>query len=167
MKLDLSRHAPPGINLGSEKTAFFWGLGLSTCWSFSFLVSFSNAYSNLFEPKSFGSSETVLRDGAIMENFRKLLGSSLLGFAILAVVMLALVIYHYAYHRQGSKSIYLMRRLPKRFELHRRCWTLPIVSVLICAAAAFILLCIYYWIYMAITPDVCLMPGQWDMIWRL
>lgn len=164
MKIDLSRYAPPGINLNPEKNVFLWGLAGAACWSLSFLFRLYEKRDALFQRIG---NENVLRAGAVMPDYTEVLGSALIGFAVLALAMLAFLVYHYAYHRQGSKCIYLMRRLPDRRELHRRCLTIPLVSVLLCALAAFILLCVYYWIYIAVTPDVCLVPGQWQKIWRL
>ena len=164
MKIDLSRHAPPGLNLSMEKNTFLWGGAAAICWSFSCLFRLADEHRDLYKHVR---GERVLQEGAIMTDFYIILGSSLLGFAVLALVMLAFAVYHYAYHRQGSKSIYLMRRLPNGWELHRRCLTIPIVSAVFCMVAAFILLCVYYWIYVAVTPKGCLTPGQWQKIWRL
>ena len=83
-----------------------------------------------------------------------------------SLCLVLLAAYHYAYHRQGSKSIYLMRRLPSKLELHRRCLTLPIAGILIALLTAFLLLLIYYAVYMNVTPAECLMPGQWQKLWR-
>jgi uncharacterized membrane protein YqhA len=89
------------------------------------------------------------------------------GFLILALCMLALIVYHYAYHYQGSKSIYLMKRLPNRWEMHRRCITLPLLAALICLIAAIAFLLIYFGIYMVFTPKECLTLGQWQKIWSV
>lgn len=35
---------------------------------------------------------------------------------------------YYASHTQGSMAVYTMRRLPDKWEYHRRCWTQPILS---------------------------------------
>lgn len=70
----------------------------------------------------------VLRPGAVMEDFAQLLDWMLLGFAVTAVCMAALAVWHYASHFQGSRSIYTMRRLPQRWELARRCLTLPLLG---------------------------------------
>ena len=102
-----------------------------------------------------------------MPDFVTLLGHYLIGFLLVALCMLAIVAYHYLYHRQGSKSIYTMRRLPDGMVLHRRCWTLPVLMALASLLAAFVLLMIYYAIYMFVTPDACLTPGQWQKLWSV
>lgn len=160
----LSRYAPLGMNMSPQKNTLIWGGLAALCWSFYYFVKLHNAWKSLYRVR-YGVYE--LREGAVMQDFVEILGPAFLGFAVLALAMLAFAVYHYAYHSQGSKSIYLMRRLPNRWELHRRCLTIPLVSVILCGLLVFILLCIYYWAYILVTPEVCLTPGQWQKIWRL
>lgn len=163
-KLDFSRYAPLGMNLTAFKNILIWGGIAAVFWSFTFVAKLMDSFSSLFRTIR---GNKVLRDGAIMPDFAELMKFALIGFLVIAVVMVVFIVYNYAYHRQGSKSIYLMRRLPNRLELHKRCIALPAAAVLLCIVAAFIMLCIYYWIYMAITPEECLTPGQWQKIWRI
>lgn len=164
MKINLEKYAPAGINLKRERRFFTTGMICSLLFSTAFLLRYSSAYSALYD---WVGVKRVLRPGSIMEDFNVLLDSALIGFFVLALCMLALIIYHYIYHRQGSKSIYLMKRLPNPWELHRRCLTLPLLAALLCLAAAAALLFIYYGVYMAFTPKECLMPGQWQKIWSV
>ncbi len=164
MKLDLSRCAPPGLDLRPEKGAFGGGMAFSALFSLSFLTRFSDELERLYWRNGM---ERTLRPDAVMPDFVQVLGGALIGFAVLALCMAAFVAVHYACHHQGSKSIYLMRRLPNRWERHRRCWTLPLLGIAACLLAAFVLLLIYYAIYMLATPEVCLTPGQWRKIWSV
>lgn len=163
-KFDIARYAPPGISLAPMEQTFMWGGIAALVWSFGFFIRLMEARSDLFRHMR---NQLILKDGALMPDYAELLGHALTGFAVLALVMAAFAVYNYAYHRQGSKSIYLMRRLPNGWELHRRCLAIPAVTVLICLLAAFILLCLYYLIYLLVTPDVCLVPGQWQKLWRV
>lgn len=61
------------------------------------------------------------------------------GFVLVAVLAVFMVIYRYYYHYQSSKSIYLMKRLPKRSELYVRCLS---GSVIISAIGILFLICI-------------------------
>ena len=165
MKIDLSRHAPPGMELKEEKTLFTVGMSLSVIFSvFYFGSRYSSALSDLYWRN--GSIRT-LKDGAIMIDFVEILGKGLLGFLIVSALMIAAAVMHYVYHFHESKSIYTMRRLPSRWELHRRCLTLPLVAIAIYLIMAFAILLILYTAYMKITPDVCLTPGQWQKIWSV
>lgn len=150
---DLSRYAPVGMKLHMEKT--IWGLCLIASWIYSglFLVRFADACGELYE---YNGVKQVLMEGARMERFGTLLGNGLNGFAITAMVMMLFSIYHYLYHFQDSKSIYLMRRLPNRWELSRRCLTLPVAAAVLSLAAAVLLLGFYFGIYLVFTPKGCL-----------
>ncbi|MDO4482039.1 MAG: hypothetical protein Q4C14_04845 [Bacillota bacterium] len=164
MKPDLSRYAPPGINIKSEINFFTGLLSCVSVFSFAyFLNRYLSCRSSLFVQSL--NTKTVF-PGAQIENFRYVLGTSLYVFAAAAVCMLFLIIIHYSYHYKDSRSIYLMKRLPNPGELHRRCLTLPILAALICLAAGFIALVIYYAIYMNFTPGQCIPPNQWQKIWR-
>jgi hypothetical protein len=164
MKHKLSRHAPQGINIHSEVKYYITGLICAFFYSLLFLIRYGNALSNLYRWKG---NERVLLTDAIMDDFVIILDTALMGFVIVALASLILVIYHYVYHHQGSKSIYLMKRLPNRWELHRRCLTLPLMGALLCLLAALILLLAYYGIYIACTPKECLSPGQWQKLWSV
>lgn len=163
MKPDISRYAPPGLNLAPERNFFLTGLVCALLYSLGFFGRLTRAVNALYETRR---GVRVLLEGAVMEDFAAVLGGALAGFLVLALCMLAFLIYHYTYHRQGSRSIYLMRRLPSRWELHRRCLTLPVLAALLCLLAAFLLLVIYYAIYRSATPEACLSGGQWRKLWR-
>ncbi len=162
---NLEKHAPAGINLQMEQGIFKAGMIFSFLFSLIFFLRYNSAYSVI---RDWRKSNRVLQPGSIIfEDFNVILGSSLIGFLLLALCMLALIVYHYIYHWQGSKSIYLMKRLPNRWELHRRCLTLPVLAALLCLLAAGALLLIYYGFYMVLTPEEVLTPGQWQKIWSV
>ena len=162
-KPDLSRYAPLGINVRSEWQGYVAGLAVAVVYSMIYLLRYFNARENLYEWTLKGRE---LVEGAMMPDFAELMDGTLLVFLAIALTMMGLVIYHYIYHRLDTKSYYVMRRLPSRWELHLRCLTLPMIGLLICGAAALIMIIIYYWIYMGCTPEECLMPGQWGRFWR-
>lgn len=162
-KPDLSRHAPLGVNVSSEWHGYVAGLVVAVCYSMIFLIRYFNARANLYEWTLKGEQ---LIEGAIMPDFAELMDGMLLVFAAIALTMAGLAVYHYIYHYQDTKSIYVMRRLPSRWELHRRCLTLPVVGLLLCGAAVMLLILLYFWIYMGCTPEECLVPGQWGRFWR-
>lgn len=164
MKLDLSRYAPPGHSLRTERNVLLYGLVFSAVISLNFFLRFSDALGWLYRGN--GSSRTLV-PGAVMPDFVVLLDRSLIGFFVLAACMAAFAIDHYLYHRRESKSIYLMRRLPDRWELYRRCLTLPLLAAAACLLAALLVLLLYLAIYLTVTPDVCLTPGQWRKIWSV
>lgn len=169
MKPDfIKRNSPPGMSMKQEICFLLIGLGASFLYSLVFFAQFARARESLYEVIG---GKRVLKDGAIMEDFADLIGdtpidSVFLGFFFVAICMLGYIIYHYAYYRQGSKSIYLMKRLPKRSEIHRRALTLPFLAMLSCIVIAFAVMMIYFAFYMLATPEACLAPNQWQKIWR-
>lgn len=160
----LVRYLPVGMNASVFLKELFGGLGMAAFFSLSFLVGYANKLGDLYLRT--GTGERVLREGAVMVDFAQLIQRDLIGFFIPAAMMIAAAVQHYHFHLEGSRSIYLMRRLPDRFELHRRCLTLPALGLLLTAAAAMATLLIYFALYMLTTPDRCIAPGQWGRIWR-
>ena len=163
MKPDLSRRVPPGFPLGSEFKSYVFCLVFAVLYSFSFLIRFFGARGDLYYSDHTGRH---LWPGAIMPDFAALFDGALAGVAFAVLCAAGFAVYHYLYHRQGSKSIYLMRRLPDRTVLHRRCLTLPLYFAAVCAVLAALLLVLYFVLYMLATPAQCLTPDQWQKIWR-
>ena len=150
------KYTPPGIEVRRQLTICLTGISGAFGWSWSFLVKYLTARSDLFERTMTG---LVIRDGARMRSFWQLVHEdmdSLDGFLVFYLVMLGLIVYHYLYYYQGSKSIYLMRRLPDRWEMHRRNVTLPLVGIVLGVLTEMIVLLLYYGIYVMYTPPQCL-----------
>ncbi len=165
-RLDLSPWAPPGLNLKPELRLFTIGLEGGVLYACGFLYRCGEARLDLYTRLN-GTITSTLIPGAVMPDFSYLLGHYWAGLGVLALCMLGLMAYHYLYHRQGSKSIYLMRRLPSRWELHRRCLTLPLLAMALCLLTAFLLLLLFYGIYLFLTPPECLTPHQWQKVWSV
>jgi len=163
MKEWLERSVPVGIDYRTELRWVGNGLLAGFIYSLSFFSRYLHEYNMLFTVEG---TEKILDDGAVMPVFMTIMNTRMVGFATVAGCMILLAAYHYAYHYRGSKSIYLMRRLPDRWELFRRCVTLPVLGVVSCLCIAFIIMLCYYAFYMWVTPEVCLAPGQWQKIWQ-
>lgn len=164
MKLKkLSYYAPAGMSIKEEKNIFIIGMAASVIVSLS---GFSHRYVDCYERLYWknGAERTII-PGAIMPDFVEILGESFIGFKVVAALLIAVVVMNYAYHFEESKSIYTMRRLSRVWELHRRCLTLPVCGIIISMITAFALLLFYYDVYMSMTPEICVTPGQWQKIW--
>ena len=165
MKIDLSRHAPLGFRVQEEVKGFLGGCIGATAFSLiTFISKFEDELDKLYHKN--GANRTLI-PGAIMPDFVEIFDRSYWGFLVVILIALATIGMHYIYHYQESKSIYTMRRLPSRWELHRRCLTLPVIAIVAYLIMAFAILVIVYMDYMNITPDVCLTPGQWQKIWSV
>lgn len=110
--------------------------------------------------------ELLYLNDPIMTDFVELIKFPLYGFYVLFFAMIILAVYHYRYHFQGSKSIYLMRRLPDQKDLKRRCLRLPFATILMNLFIGFMLICLYYMLYMLLTPEESLQPNQWQKLWN-
>lgn len=155
---------PPGLDHRQEVKWTVWAFSLSLLYSLRFFLALFQARDSLFLQ---AGAEKILDVNAVMPDFILLLRDSLIGFPMTALGAAALLAYHYFYHFQGSKSIYLMRRLPRRLELVRRCAALPLLTAAAALLAAGLLLALYFGIYLLVTPETCLSSGQWDKIWNV
>jgi len=170
MKIDFSRYAPLGINLSLQKNVFISGMVLSLFSGLHFFTVYSDHLSNVWYRALDG--QRYVYPGAMISDFINIwrwdteTGSGI-GFLTMSLLMLIFVPYYYYYHYQGSHSIYLMRRLPSRWELHIRCWSLPLMSGAAFLLAGFVLLLFCFFIYMVVTPGECIPPGQWQKIWSV
>jgi len=149
----LEKYAPPGIDVSTEVTWFIAGNVVATLRSMMFLLYYLGARGNLYERRASG---LVLIEGAMMQGFDSLTEGVFLSMEGVCIIALLMSIYHYFYHYQGSKMMYLMRRLPDKWDVHRRCWTLPIAGVVLMVAWMFVLKMIYYAVYILCTPSQCL-----------
>lgn len=154
----LSNLSPTGWNYRLELVWCSVGLVGAALISFvSFAASYYNAYENLFiyrDPSSLAESQIM--NGAMMPSFSHLIRFSTAGFILLFAAMIILAFNHYLYHQQGSKSLYLMRRLPDRWELFRRCTGIPILVSVIGLAVMGVMTGSYYFYYIVHTPAQCL-----------
>lgn len=153
--IDLSRLAPPGTAIKEEIRRLCVGLaGATGCAVLIYGVNYRNAYDLLFD--RYGV-DRVLRPDAVMPSFDALSWGSLTFFYFVALGSLAAAIFHhFSFYSGGSKSIYLMRRLPQRWELLRRDITLPIAGAAISLLAALLLKLLFMGVYYFVTPEQCL-----------
>ena len=159
MSTRLSRLVPLGCDGRQELRWLLWGLAAGFAVDLRFVLAYFSARGGLY---LYSGGVRQLIPGAVIAPFSDLLAWSLLGCFGAALAMLALAAWHYATHFRGSRSIYTMRRLPSRWELHRRCLTLPALG-----AAAYLLEAAALWgldflLYALATPAQCL-PGIWGI----
>ena len=160
----LTKNAPPGADILIQTNQYFAGLIGVVLWSWGFLFRYSDAYNGLFYIDEFGRH---FHEQAMMPEFHMLMGSCLLGVWITILVLLACILLNYHSFHQGSKSIYLMKRLPNPMELHRRCILLPALGIAGCLLVREFLIIFYFAVYMLVTPDRYLPPDQWQKLWSV
>ena len=152
MKFDWSKMNPPGMDTSKEQGLFITGMVCSLLYSVSFFDAYWDEYRRLYT----SGREKILRPERTIAPFLEILDKRLMGYVILAACMFVAVAIRYAYYRQGSRSIYLMRRLPDGGLLHSTCWVQPLVRVGLSLLAALVSLAVFYGIYVFVTPAVCL-----------
>ena len=157
----LRYYLPLGIEPVSELKWLAGGLTGCCLASLLFFVRYFEHYSTLFETVG---KDRVIISGAAMPHFAYIASDCFSLFISFSAAMVYLGIYHYYYHYMGSKSIYTMKRLPSFWELWRRCITIPFIAGVVSLLIAFILLMLYFAFYMLVTPDICIVPGQFDTL---
>ncbi len=149
----LENYTPLGIDVGKQVGWWFAGVVVATLHSILFLIRYFDRRADLYILKA---GKRVLMDGAVMTDFGTLTEGVFLTFYLVSIVTLLVIIYHYFYHYQGSKMMYLMKRLPDKWELHRRCITLPVVGAVLMMVWMLVVHMLYYTIYILCTPSQCL-----------
>ena len=158
-KVDVTKfekYTPPGIDFVNQFKLCMCGWSAAIGWSISYLVKYATARAELYE---YSLKGPVIREGAVITSFYDLVHEGLDsfdGFAVFYLVMLGVLVYHYIYYYQGSKSIYLMRRLPDKWEMHRRSVALPLTMLMLGVITKMALWMLYYGIYLMCTPQECL-----------
>lgn len=161
LKNFIEHSIPPGAVTAFIPRYLIIGYIGSVLCSFTFWHKYFDKYWKLF----IREGELTVLSGEMMTSFDRLYDGSMLGFLFCAIGCAAFIIHYYSYYRQGSKSIYLMKRLPNRFEMHRRALVLPILMCIAFLIMAFITTLIYFGLYLLITPNECLLPNQWQNLW--
>ena len=119
-----------------------------------FFFKYAEAREKLYEYSITGKRQLII--GAVICDFGSLIEYVFLGFFIIIIVTLLTTLFFYFYHYDGSKMLYLMKRLPDKGELWRRCVTLPIAGAVLLVIWMNILRLFYFAIYLIFTPSQCL-----------
>ena len=159
MKFKFDRYFPAGYDPSTELKWALAGWGLSIGWSMCFLFRYFTELQSCLE---WEKEYLNPRSGIFIPTFPQLIENCFLGFGIVIAFMIFAAILHYRWHYTGSRSIYLMRRLPDRFELARRCLTFPITAIAICLLTAAVLFFLYLALYAFYTPDRFLAYYNYD-----
>lgn len=154
------RILPPGYDRKKELTTALIYIGAaSVLFIFAWIIVISNANYKMYDR----SGMTVIEiPGAIFPYCSSLFYPGIYAFVLAAVGFAALAVRYYTYHfRGGSRSIYTMRRLAGRFELLRRCCTIPALGILACVIVSRLLALLLGGIYLLAVPDRWMPAGAW------
>ena len=161
----LNKLSPPGYDLSLERNFCMAAAITAVLLNLNFFSTFSVELQELYVRLAGG--EKILKPDAVMPYFAEILGDDLLLFVFAVICALTFIGHRYFYFYRGSKSIYLMRRLPDAGLLHRQCWVLPCLWVLADILLALLLFFLFYGCYLIFTPEAAMQPGQWEKIWEV
>lgn len=162
---------PPWAKPGNHLAGCLCSLGTAGFLSFCFFISQFNMALDMLYTGIPG--ESPLRADAQMYYFVDLIGSHghvsnffsepvFFPFVLLILGAICLAVYNYSGFQNGSKSSYLMRRLPDKWEYLRRCLALPLATMLLGLVLIPLLTGLFYAIYIHFTPEQTLKPDQWE-----
>lgn len=157
--IKIQKYLPVGITAKTELTGIAAGIIAAVLRSLFFFDTYYDCYDGLYE---YFGDKRILMTAKTMQDFYIVVEDCFDWFLIVIFMLVALAVFHYAYHYKDSKSIYTMKRLTQKTELYIRCFTVPLISIGICIITVGILFVIYYRFYMAYTPPECLTDGQWE-----
>lgn len=146
----LSRLFPLGWPWQKEITAAACALALSALTALTlFAYRFGEALDSLY----YGTGpERQLVQGTMVPSYPQVLGNAFLAFGLMALCLVLLPIGHFLWHRWGARSDYLMRRLPRRQELAKRCLAGPALLLAITVLTGLALFGLFFIWYQAATP---------------
>lgn len=128
---DITKYLPAGYDWENLRWGLSWGYFGSCLPLGIFLTRYWDARDALYSytQNPDGTQVKTLVPGRIITPFWELMVQGpMLGVWCFIAVMALQVWRHYRWHTRDSMSIYTMRRLPDRWELHRRCWTVPVLA---------------------------------------
>lgn len=159
-RIDWKNWAPPGRDARREAQSVFGCLIIVTLLSWIlFVIRYAGAWERLFR---WENGARVLRAGVRMRDLAEIIGAIPLAFWAQIGLAAVWAARNYADHyREGSRPVYLMRRLPDRWEYHRRCLAIPGTALLAALAIMAVSLWAFWGIYMTATPAQCLPPDPW------
>lgn len=154
------RILPPGYDRKKELTnALIYVAVASTAFVLIWLAMICNANYNMYDHTMRVAVEIP---GAIFPYCSELFFPGIYAFVLAAVGYVALAVRYYTYHfRGGSRSIYTMRRLAGRFELLRRCCTIPLLGLVGCVIVSRLVSLLLGAIYLLAVPDRWMPSGAW------
>ena len=170
-KFRFEEYLPVGYDAHYEIRCFLIGMLISVLWGSLYFRRLYNDWYHLWKMEWINGElvRTTLQEGAVMRSFEELFfrPNSLAGFFIVGCMMFGFMAGHYVYHYQFSKSIYVMKRLPDKWEFYRRCFVLPLIGLMLSLLAAGAFYGISEFVYYYVTPLECIVGWCVDVLSRV
>lgn len=157
---------PPNVSAGTTRMAIIGSLVLGTLISgVDFLARYGKVWDAIQTARHIGDILPVYAN-VQMPPFLRMADTTLVVFGILIALALAFSALCYASFYQGSRSIYLMRRMPDgQATLRRWIWTVPLRWALLNLAMAIVLLTIFFLVWRFKTPTEYLPWNGDSLMW--
>lgn len=144
---------PPGYEYEWERNGAVLLFGIGAALSLRFFGSLYRTVEALYE---YTDRRRVLRADAVAVPFGQLVADHWALYVPLLLFLIAMMGYHYIYFYRGTRSIYLMRRLPERGVVAKCCTAGPLFGLGVAAVSLALLYLLYYGIYLLAVPGECL-----------
>ena len=166
MKKLIQRLSPPGMRLTAEKAIVAVCWSLSTIWAVgTFITNYLFERSFLFHPE--GDLEFLRGGIPPIPSFAALTEGASLGFYTTALIISGFTTFRFLYFIQGSKSIYLIRRLPQRTALFKQTAALPLLGIAVTWMIFLVLTGMMIAVYLLATPKSGLPAEPFKDVWEV
>jgi hypothetical protein len=160
----LERYSPPGYDVRTEISYFSGIFFVILFLIFIFYQRFQEAFELLF---GYEDGIKVLLPNVLMPTFKSLDEISFSEFLFVSLFGFRLIRYRYRYFNVETKSGYVMLRLPRRFEYHKRCWVIPVAWMTLSYLLFFLIKVLSFIYYKNMVPLSAWPPGQSMNLWSV
>lgn len=162
----LFRLRPPGAKQGQLKIYFILGMIVSVFFSMGFLPEYFNEVRDINRELTRSALMGTEYLGRELSLFSDLVNIKMVMFPLYCVGFLIFVFFNYRYFWQESKSVYVMGRVKSFWELHIRCWAMPLLGMAVVALTGFLIYWLYWRIYVGCAPEGFLSAQEAAFGWR-
>lgn len=149
----IAKFYPPGYEWQDEWKVTGCLLGLAFVLSWQYLFRLVRMTNGLYW---YEGGKRFVRAEVIAESYMEVVGNSWLWFLLPIVFLALMAVWHYASYWQYTRSIYVMRRLPRRGVVLASCVQGPLLCAAVLALAAVLLSVLYLGLYWIAVPAECM-----------
>lgn len=148
------RYFPPGYEYETEGMAAGVLLGIGMLLSLQFIAVLYREQERLRYLLEADSARVWPE--TVAQPFLGLIQTHAVFYTPFWLFLLGMVVYHYFYYYRDTKSIYVMRRLPRRDVLWRSCVMGPLLGAVSGTVILVLLYLVYFGSYLLVIPAECL-----------
>ena len=159
------RLTPPGVSVKRQISYFALAAGLFLfVWSLGFFFSYADQADKLYYLDWYRVRH--VKEGAVIKPFLFFIQGRMVGFRAYVLFCAGTAAANFRSFYAETKSIYVMKRLPRAWEHPVRCLAVPLLAVLAGFLFAVLLTALYWLFYRYATPEVCLPAGTHFVLWE-